>query len=105
MEQYKQDYVEEAVKALQKAGAIVNLQQSPQGKIMHDKMILAHYPKTKDTEERHSVMVGSSGFTKNVYKGMNYENMVAVDDKALYDYFMNNHHLVSLKQNINFNPY
>jgi|GEM_PF-2309746 len=104
-EQYKQDYVEEAVKALQKAGAIVNLQQSPQGKIMHDKMILAHYPKTKDTEERHSVMVGSSGFTKNVYKGMNYENMVAVDDKALYDYFMNNHHLVSLKQNINFNPY
>lgn len=65
---------------------------------MHDKMILAHFPETEEAEERHTVMVGSSGFTKNVYLGMNYENMVAVDDQGLYEYFMQKHHLKSLKE-------
>jgi hypothetical protein len=102
--QYEQDYVREAVDRLKAARATVNLQQSPGGKIMHDKMILAHFPKTKEAQERHTVMVGSSGFTKNVYQHMNYENMVAVDDQGLYRYFMDKHHLESLRQKINFPP-
>lgn len=106
--QYEQSYVKDAVTRLKQAGANIVLQKSPTGSgnrdnIMHDKMILAHYPETRERKEKHTVMMGSSGFTKNVFEHMNYENMLAIDDKALYEYFMTKHHLPSLKARINKN--
>lgn len=65
--------------------------EDPRG-IMHDKMILAHYPETETSEERWTVMIGSSGLTRNVDQNWNYENLLIIDDKALFDSMMQHHH-------------
>ena len=67
-------------------------------RIMHDKLILAKYdpePTSSGTETRYKVILGSSGFTKNVVLNRNYDFMVAVDEAGLYNYFMD-HHKTSL---------
>lgn len=67
-------------------------------RIMHDKLILAKYdpaPTSSGTETRYKVILGSSGFTKNVVLNRNYDFMVAVDEAGLYNYFMQ-HHKTSL---------
>jgi len=64
--------------------------EDPRG-IMHDKMILAHYPKTNTSGERWTVMIGSSGLTRNVDQNWNYENLLIIDDKALFDSMMDHH--------------
>ena len=58
---------------------------------MHDKMVLAHYPKTNTSGERWTVMIGSSGLTRNVDQNWNYENLLIIDDKALFDSMMVHH--------------
>jgi hypothetical protein len=79
-------YVRMALDKLQKAGVTV---ASETGKsrdsIMHDKLIFAHYPETDTADERYTVMIGSSGLTKNVVENTNYENLLIVDDKSLFD--------------------
>lgn len=89
-------YVAEALGQLEDAGATVHLETGPGGGgIMHDKLIFAHYPASPrktdmdlPTPERWTVMVGSSGLTKNVIHNENYENLLIIDDAALYSELM-----------------
>jgi hypothetical protein len=79
-------YVRMALDKLQTAGVTVATETGKSGgSIMHDKLIFAHYPKTKTSDERYTVMIGSSGLTKNVVENTNYENLLIVDDKSLFD--------------------
>ena len=68
----------------------LNKDEDPRG-IMHDKVILAHHPKTETAAERWTVMIGSSGLTRNVDQNWNYENLLIIDDKALFDSMMVHH--------------
>lgn|GEM_PF-6476219 len=94
-------YVRQALKRLQGHGVTVGHEtgklkanprpgEDPHG-IMHDKVIMAHYPATAETEERWTVMIGSSGLTKNVDENWNYENLLIIDDRNLFDAMMLHH--------------
>lgn len=94
-------YVRQALKRLSGSGVTVGSElgkvkehhapdEDPRG-IMHDKMILAHYPETETSAERWTVMIGSSGLTRNVDQNWNYENLLIIDDKALFESMMVNH--------------
>ena len=93
-------YVQDALKALQAEGIVVEYETGPvsptaspddRPPIMHDKIVLAHYPENAKTgrenagtEERWTVMLGSSGLTKNVVQNWNYENLLMIDDEQLF---------------------
>ena len=59
---------------------------------MHDKLAWAHFPAKKSsdpmtelpTPPRFTVMIGSSGLTENVIENANCENLLIIDDKALF---------------------
>ncbi len=59
--------------------------------IMHDKVITAHFPESDGGPERWTVMVGSSGLSKNVMENLNYENLLIIDDKKLFDEIEKHH--------------
>jgi HKD family nuclease len=85
-------YVRMAMQKLQDAGVSVSSEGSKKrGGIMHDKLIFAHYPKTATSDERWTVMIGSSGLTENVIGNKNYENLLIIDDKALFDTLQGHH--------------
>jgi len=92
----QQWYVNDALKALEAAGVQVSTETGRGGGgIMHDKLVFAHYPaelrkdeRSLPTPERWTVMIGSSGITKNVIENENYENLLILDDKKLYDELM-----------------
>jgi hypothetical protein len=99
-----QDYVNEALKLLQSKGITVEHEKggkqnaSGEDTIMHDKIVLAHYPENAETDrenagsaERWTVMLGSSGLTKNVIRNWNYENLLCIDDKALFETLLLHH--------------
>jgi hypothetical protein len=99
-------YVREALKRLEGSGVKIasELGKQKQGRlaagedprgIMHDKVILAHHPKTDSSAERWTVMIGSSGLTRNVDQNWNYENLLIIDDKALFDSLMVHHQAAS----------
>lgn len=97
------NFVEDACHRIMKGAPNVEVYQQKRltekgDRIMHDKLILAKYdpsPSSGGTETRYKVILGSSGFTKNVIMNRNYDFMVAVDEAGLYNYFMN-HHQTSL---------
>jgi hypothetical protein len=94
----QQRYVNEALRKLERAGAHVSTETGPRGGgIMHDKLVFAHYPANprdvKDPNsfaepERWTVMIGSSGLTRNVIENLNYENLLIIDDEQLYTELM-----------------
>lgn len=107
-EQSSLKYVYKALDQLKLAGAKVHTETGPGGAgIMHDKLVFAHYPATKPsrerehdvlpTPERWTVMIGSSGLTRNVIENENYENLLIFDDKALFDDLMR--HDVAARRN------
>lgn len=84
-------YVRDALEDLHKAGAAVSTETGKAGGIMHDKLIFAHHPQTTESAERWTVMIGSSGLTKHVINNWNYENLLIIDDKALFDALKQHH--------------
>jgi hypothetical protein len=85
-------YVRQALEKLQNAGVKVSSETGPGGKgIMHDKLVLSHYPETEDSDEGYRVMIGSSGLTRNVVENMNYENLLIIDDEKLFKELMVHH--------------
>jgi hypothetical protein len=89
--QASQRYVRAALARLQAGGVDVAEEggkpatPGEQPGIMHDKVVLAHYPQTDTAQERWTVMIGSSGLTRNVMQDLNYENLLIIDDKKLFD--------------------
>lgn len=87
-------YVRSALQTLQTAGVKVFAEKPKRGgAIMHDKLVFAHHAAAEAKEgqkaqkERWTVMVGSSGLTRNVIEGTNYENLLIIDDEKLYRAF------------------
>ncbi len=81
-------YVQEACKELAVNGVSVYLQQKG-GSIMHEKLVLVEFMRNKRRTK--TVLIGSAGFTKNVSENKNYENIVAIDEDRMYDYFLARH--------------
>jgi hypothetical protein len=61
--------------------------------IMHDKLILAEKDvvKSEGKQTLKRVIVGSSGFSQHVMHNENFDIMVRVDERDLYDYMMQHH--------------
>jgi hypothetical protein len=92
------DYVNAAMVKLAAAGVIVSHESGRGKSLMHDKMVLAHYPEGAETdrpnagsEERWTVMLGSSGLTQNVIHNWNYENLLIIDDHKLVMTLLEHH--------------
>ena len=81
-------YVRRACAALRGANIDVYLQQTGKN-IMHEKLLLLEFTRNERTTK--TVMIGSAGFTRNVSENLNYENIVAIDEDGIYDYFMQWH--------------
>jgi hypothetical protein len=80
-------YVRTGLQKLVDAGAQVFTESGKGGEstIMHDKLVFAHHPETKEGgSERYTVMIGSSGLTYNVVENLNYENLLIIDDEKLF---------------------
>ncbi len=90
-------YIRAALEKLEKANVKVSTEKGKGGGIMHDKTIFAHYPKTETQDERHTVMIGSSGLTKHVVNNWNYENLLIIDDKSLFDSLQVHHKAAEAK--------
>lgn len=89
-------YVQTAVQKLKRYGIKVYTQARTNGKIMHDKLILIKFGDERGHSYR--TLIGSAGFSQNVMNNNNFENMVSIDGFFLYNFFMTQHHLVTLKR-------
>jgi phosphatidylserine/phosphatidylglycerophosphate/cardiolipin synthase-like enzyme len=87
-------FVKDAVRQLKAANVTVYLQSSGQN-IMHEKLLLIQFTKrnlatNKDVVTK-TALLGSAGFTRNVSENLNYENIIAIDEDNIYNYFMQWH--------------
>jgi phosphatidylserine/phosphatidylglycerophosphate/cardiolipin synthase-like enzyme len=82
-------FVQKACQFLRQNGVKVWLQQRATGHIMHDKLFLVTY--TKNSVVTKTVLIGSAGLTQNVTSNQNYENIIAIDEDTVYDYFLDQH--------------
>ena len=103
----QQNFMEPAAKRLTKKGIFVRtvlkdseliktktkkIKSTPQ---FHDKLILIEYLNGKKR-----VIIGSAGFTTNVQKNLNFENMVSIDSNDVYDLFLRHFNSIENQEKI-----